>query len=138
MSLLLDTGVIRDLCRREDHENKVRFQKVLARGEQIFLSVVAPYELRRHFYRYNATAQIRLLDALTQRFGIKDISWPAWDRAATIWATLKKRNITLAPDQRLDGDGLLSAHAEISSATIATKNVRHFEEIGAAVEDWSI
>ena len=144
MALLLDTNVITELCKRRNLKVRDRFRMALARGETILLSAVALYEVRRGLYelirRGNAqkdgTEQLRLLDELMISRGVKEISWSVWDRAATLWAELRGRGATPGPLEKLDGDSLLSAHAESLSATVATRNPKHFREIGIPIEDW--
>ena len=145
MALLLDTDVITELCKRRNLKVRDRFRVALARGETILLSAVALYEVRRGLYelirrdmtRKDGNEQLHFLDELMISRGVKEISWSVWDRAATLWAALRGRGFTPGPLEKLDGDSLLSAHAESLSATIATGNIEHFRAIGVSYEDWS-
>lgn len=138
MAFLLDSNVISELCRRRNPRVRRRFEEALGRGERIFLSSVALYEVRRYLLWRDARAQLRFLDALMERLGVEEISWRMWDSAAALWADLRRKGRTLGPEGRLDGDALLSAQAEALSATVATRNIRHFKVIGVPAEDWTI
>ena len=90
MPYLLDTNVVTQLLKRTSSVVE-KYRRTLERGEQVYLSVVVYYEIKRGLLHLGAAKQLRQLD---QDF--KDVlhwapvSDAMWDRAAYLWAECRR------------------------------------------------
>jgi len=132
MAYLLDTNVITELLKRNAHVVN-RYRKALESGEQVYLSAVAYYEVKRGLLHVGASRQLRQLDEdfknVLQWIAVSD---EAWDRAAHIWAECRRQG---RPHDD-DGDLLIAAQANLLGATVVTRNTRDFSDLHTAIENW--
>ncbi len=90
---------------------------------------IADYEVRRELLRLEAASSLARLDALGQS-GYEPITTPIMQRAAELWASLRRRGRPLADRHAIDADVILAATAESVAARghqviVATTNARH-------------
>ena len=136
MRLLLDTGVLGQICHPRRHED-VRTWFRHAIGSHTFLiSELADYELRRELLRVGATRSLAHLDELGRELLYVPVSTVVWRRAAALWAQARSDGNVTAHPHALDGDALVAAQALEEEAVVVTTNPRHFEALGAHALEW--
>jgi predicted nucleic acid-binding protein len=99
-------------------------------GIKVMIPAMADYEVRRELLRVRATAKLKRLAELRDRFEWLDITSEALERGARFWATLRQTGLPTAGDEALDGDSILAGMAATlgqpgDSVIIATSNVKH-------------
>ncbi|MFQ5853119.1 MAG: PIN domain-containing protein [Candidatus Binatia bacterium] len=110
-----------------------RYRGALEGREQVYLSAVAYYEVKRGLLHVGATKQLQQLDADFK--GV--LPWAAvtdaaWDRAAHLWAECRRQG---KPHDD-DGDLLIAAQAYLLRAVVVTRNTRDFTDFQITVENW--
>lgn len=137
MKLLLDTGVLGQICHPRKHAD-VRAWFGRAVQEHAFLvSELADYELRRELLRLGATRSLSRLDELTRELPYVPITTATWRRAAALWAAARNAGNVTAPPEALDGDVLVAAQALEESAIVLTTNTKHFDWLSVKAVDWA-
>jgi predicted nucleic acid-binding protein len=134
VKLLLDTGVVGQICHPRKHQEvRAWFGAAIAKHE-FLLSEVADYELRRELIRIGAKRSLARLDELSRELRYVPVTTATWRSAATLWAWARRTGRLTAPDQALDGDVLIAAQAIAEDAVVVTTNGRHFEALVKALE----
>jgi toxin FitB len=134
MRLLLDTGVVGQICRPRKHQD-VRNWFAQAITEHDFLvSEVADYELRRELIRIRAPRSIARLDELSRELRYVPVTTATWRSAANLWAWVRRTGRATASEHGLDGDELIAAQAIVEGAVVVTTNPRHFLPLVKALE----
>lgn len=132
MPYLLDTNVVTQILKRNTRVAE-RYRHALERGEQICLSAVVYYEVKRGLLHVGATKQLHQLDEdfrnVLQWAAVSDATW---DRAAHLWAECRRQG---KPHDD-DGDLLIAAQAHLSGAVVVTRNTRDFIDFQIGVENW--
>ena len=132
MLYLLDTNVLTQLLRRNPRVLE-RYRSVLERGDQLCLSAVVYYEIKRGLLHVGATRQLRQLDEdfkdVLYWLPVSDVTW---DRAAHLWADCRRQG---RPHDD-DGDLLIAAQASLLGAVVVTRNTRDFADLQITVESW--
>lgn len=132
MPSLLDTNVVTQLLKRTPPVVE-KYQRVLQQGQQVYLSAVVYYEVKRGLLHLGATKQLQQLDV-----GFKNVlhwapvSDATWDRASYLWAECRRRG---KPHDD-DGDLLIAAQAHLLGAVVVTRNTRDFTDFQVSVENW--
>jgi predicted nucleic acid-binding protein len=115
MKLLLDTGVVGQICHPRKHQ-EVRQWFALAVSEYDFLiSEVADYELRRELIRIHASRSLARLDELSRELRYVPVTTATWRSAANLWAWLRRTGKAKAAEHGLDGDVLIAAQAALKT-----------------------
>lgn len=137
MRLLLDTGVLGQVCHPRKHADvRAWFRRAVV--EHVFLmSELADYELRRELLRIGATRSIARLDELGRELQYVPVSTVVWRQAAAVWAAARNTGNVAAPPAALDGDVIMAAQALEEDAAIVTTNPRHFEALGVHALEWN-
>ncbi len=144
MNLLLDTGILGQLC----HPGKSTNQSVsdwvdaiLKSGsdDRIYLPEVCDYELRRkllHLVRKGQSSQrsIERLDELSELLDYLPLDTPTMRKAAEFWSDSRFRGQPTAPETALDGDVILAAQAAMIGGTIVTTNGKHLSQFVPAFD----
>ncbi len=133
-SYSLDTDTITKLLKKHPENQRVldRFRKEIRRNSLFIMCPVVFYEVRRELVIKDAVAQLTAFEKLAAAMVWKEFNAPIWERASSLWATLRSRGRS-----HHDADVLIAAHAIEYGAAIVTGNVEHFEDAGARVEDWN-
>jgi predicted nucleic acid-binding protein len=108
-----------------------RHAQAEAEGAELVLCPVVAYEIRRGLEHRSAARQQEDFAVIERHWERDDLVRQDWALAAKLWA---RRASEGRPTS--DADLLIAAHAARLGATIVTSNVRHFEGLGVAVEDW--
>ncbi|MGH9842642.1 MAG: PIN domain-containing protein, partial [Blastocatellia bacterium] len=103
---------------------------LLAQGDQVVVSEVADYEVRRELLRASKTAGIARLDILKTNLTYASITTPVMLKAAELWAQARQMGRPTAHHQSLDADAIIAAQAALLIADgheviVATNNVSH-------------
>jgi predicted nucleic acid-binding protein len=111
-------------------------------GASILIPAVIDYEVRRELVRVGATAKLRKLEGLRDRFPILPVSEAAWFRAAEFWALLRRMGVPTGSDAALDADAILAGCAATvgrpgDEVIVASNNVRHLSRFpGIDAREW--
>jgi predicted nucleic acid-binding protein len=133
-SYSLDTTTITQLLKKHPGNQRVldRFRKEIRRNSRFIMCPVVFYEIRRELIIKNAVAQLTAFEDLAKAMVWKEFNPAIWERASSLWATLRSRGRS-----HHDADILITAHAIEYGAAIVTSNVEHFQDIGVRVENWN-
>jgi len=138
MQILLDTGILGQLChpRRKQNQPVTKWLlKIL--GEHsvdvwVFLPEIADYELRRKLLHLIGKGQstsksIDRLNSLGRLLDYLPLDTEVMHHAAELWARCRNQGWPLSGEHALDGDVILAAQARLVGGTIATTNRKHLE-----------
>jgi tRNA(fMet)-specific endonuclease VapC len=104
----------------------------LIAGNEVFISPVAYYEVKRGLMAINAQKRLKEFAALCTVLGVGQLDNTLLDTAAEIYIELRKKKQTLE-----DADILTAAFCKVHDVTLVTHNTRHFEIIsGLRYCDW--
>ena len=132
MPYLLDTNVVTQLLKRTPPLVE-KYRHALERGEQVYLSAVVYYEVKRGLLHLGAARQLRQLDEdLRNVLQWAPVSDAAWDRAAYLWAECRRQG---KPHDD-DWDLLIAAQAHLLEAVVVTRNTRDFIDFQISTENW--
>jgi predicted nucleic acid-binding protein len=127
--LLLDTGVLGQICHPRRHGDVRSWFRRAIRGHTFLISELADYELRRELLRLGAVRSLAHLDELGRELLYVSVSTAVWRRAAELWADVRNKGSVTADRHALDGDAIVSAQALEEDAVVVTTNVKHFEAL---------
>jgi len=128
---LLDSDVLSNYLR--GHPAVVRrVFEYLQHYEQLELSVLSYYELRRGLVRISATQRLNELDGFISRCQLWDVTKPIVVESSVLAGQLELLGAKLD-----HADVLIGATARILGIGVATGNIRHFSRIeGLTIENW--
>ncbi len=142
MNLLLDTGILGQLCHPSKQTNQeVRdwIAAILTSGseDRVYLPELCDYELRRkllHLVRKGQSSprSIQRLDELCELLEYLPLDTETLRKAAEFWADSRLRGNPTAADIALDGDVILAAQAAMVGGTIVTTNRSHLSQFVSA------
>ena len=147
MNLLLDTGILGQLCHPRKKQNRPVTEwlsKLLKQPAQDFLAFVpeiADYELRRKLLHLIAgdQAKVRSIERLNELGVLLEylrLDTPTMKKAAELWAESRRKGRPTAEEAALDGDVILAAQALSVAGTIVTTNRKHLDQFVPA-KDWT-
>jgi predicted nucleic acid-binding protein len=122
--LLLDTGVLGQVCHPRKHDDVRAWFRRAAAEHELLLSEFADYELRRELLRINSRQSLRRLDELTRELRYVPVTTATWRATARLWA--EQRRAGRPTGDGLDGDLLLAVQAREELAAVVTLNEKHF------------
>ena len=132
MIYLPDTSTVSLLLRAERNPEVIeRYAQAEAAGSDLILCPVVVYEVRRGLEYRDATRQRADLELIERAWEWDELERGDWLVAARFWAQRRAEGRSTN-----DADLLIAAHATRLEATIVTCNLRHFEGLGVAMEDW--
>jgi predicted nucleic acid-binding protein len=140
MKILLDTGILGELCHPSDAQSQPAMNWVteaLARNAEVILPEICDYELRRkllHLIRKGQSKQrsIDRLDELGKLLDYLPLDTDTMLRAAELWADARSRGLPTAPDHSLDGDVILAAQTLEVGGMVVTNNPKHLSRFVTA------
>ena len=131
MNLLLDTGILGQLCHPANQTNRPVMDWVDAildvdTDDRIFLPEVCDYEIRRELLRLcrkapKYRASINRLDELCDLLEYLPFDTATMRKASEFWADVRAQGRTTAPDAALDGDVILAAQAYLVEARLSQR-----------------
>lgn len=136
MKILLDASPLSDISHPQASLEIVSwFFSHLQRGNQLIVSELADYEVRRELIRAGKTRGIQRLDAFQRTLTTCPVTSSILMRAAEMWAETRNRGKPTAHPKSLDADMIIAAQAEHIGAVLATSNAKHFVDFVDA-RDW--
>ena len=131
MAYLLDTNIVTAILKRNENINN-KLKEVSRQGEEIFISCITYYEIKRGLLYANATRQLSDLNQLIQSYNILWLdSIEIIERACEIHANLKLRG---RPIQ--DADILIVATAITRELILVSNDSDMLRVPGVTVENW--
>jgi predicted nucleic acid-binding protein len=134
MKLLLDTGVVGQICHPRKYQDVRRWFASAVSEHDFLISEVADYELRRELIRIHASRSLARLDELSRELRYVPVTTATWRSGANLWAWLRRTGKATASEHGLDGDVLIAAQAIAEDAAVVTTNPRHFRPLVKAME----
>ncbi len=127
---VLDTNIVTALLR---HNPQViqNISRAATRGADLFLCPVVFYELLRGLLHKDARKQLQYFLEIAAALTWNDFSHGDWQKAAELWADLRRQGCSIG-----DADLLIGVYALQRQATIVTANEKHFEPLNVQFENW--
>ena len=119
----LDTNIISFLL-RGDRGLQIKVYQEANNGKGVIIPPIAYYEAKRGLIDYHAPKKLAAFERLCEMLGVDDMDMETLDKAAGIYATLKKAGRLIE-----DSDILIAASCIARGYTLITDNTRHFERI---------
>ena len=130
---LLDTNIVTAHLKKNPLVRR-RLRNAEIAGHPVMLNAISYYETRRGLLFAGAHEQLRAFEQLWQALGIVMIDQAVLDKAAEIYAALRKTGQLIE-----DADILIAAIAIIHDMTLVTNNTAHFIRIpDLHLEDWLV
>jgi predicted nucleic acid-binding protein len=147
MNLVLDTGILGQLCHLKPAQNLLVAQwlDALLHREREFIHVFVPeiadYELRRKLLHLIPKGQaspksLRRLDELESLFEYLRLDTATMRHAAELWALSRKHGYPTTDPRSLDGDVILAAQTLVVDGVVVTSNPKHLEHF-VPVKTWN-
>jgi hypothetical protein len=146
--VLLDSERL-GLASKPDHKPGVAdclkwIEDLRTTGTIVVVPEIIRYEVRRDLIRIGATTGLGRLDDLAVRLAYLPLTPLALDRAAELWAAVRKVGQPTAADDAIDIDAILAAQSltmtmagDGDEVMIATSNVRHLSRFpGVDAREW--
>ncbi len=127
---VLDTNILTALLRYEP-KPIAQAQSAWDAEADILLCPVVFYEALRGLLHRDAKKQVQLFLNYTTALIWDEFNQADWDRAAQLWAELRRRG-----EQTEDADLLIGVYALQRGAIVVTDNEKDFIRLGVAVENW--
>lgn len=145
MNLVLDTGVLGQLCHPRGVRNRpivewlVGLLRQIETPVRVFIPEIADYELRRKLIHLVQKGQasrrsIERLDDLERLLNYLPLDTEIMHHAAEIWAEARSEGVPTAGSEALDGDVILAAQAKSVDGVIITSNRKHLSRFVPAKE----
>jgi tRNA(fMet)-specific endonuclease VapC len=131
MDYLLDTNIVTAILKKNEAINN-KLGVVDIQGEEVFISGITYYEIKRGLLAINATRQLSDFEKLCQEYQVlllDDIE--ILEKASEIYADLKQRG---RPIQ--DADILIAATAIIRGLILVSNDSDLLRVQGVTVENW--
>lgn len=119
----LDTNIISFILRG----NRQLQEKVYLEangGAGVIIPPIAYYEVKRGLIDYHAPVKLAAFERLCSVLGVDELDAETLDKAAVIYASLKKNGRLIE-----DSDILIAASCLAHDYTLITDNTRHFERV---------
>jgi predicted nucleic acid-binding protein len=97
----------------------------VAVGNEVLISEIADYEVRRELLRARRAESIHRLNELRAEHRVLPMTAAVILRAAEFWAQARNAGQPTAPPEALDADAILAAQAEAEGAVVITANAGH-------------
>jgi predicted nucleic acid-binding protein len=127
---VLDTNIVTALLRHQTTLIAHTARAAAANAEILLCPVVFYEALRGLLYRDAQKQRQRLLD-YTAAFIWDDINLADWEKAAELWAALRRQGLQVG-----DADLLIGVYALQRQAIVVTANEKHFIPVGVQTENW--
>ena len=128
---ILDSNII-SFYIRQNQKIIQKVQDTLLTGNEVLISPIAYYEVKRGLLVIQAKKQLNEFVSLCKTLGVGQIDNSILDFAANIYLELKNNKQTIE-----DADILTAAFCKRYDFTLVTHNIKHFEIIsGLRYCDW--
>lgn len=130
--LVLDSNVIFDvLGQREDVAS--RLADAMETAALTYLCPFVHFEVTRGFLHRPVPARERLYQTLSQKWQWDEINRSDWNLGSVFWARREG-----AGKHGTDADLMIAAYAVNRGATVVTADLRGFEDLPVAIENWRV
>src|SRR5262245_55918950 len=129
MLYLVDTNIWIAVLRKNS-KAKTRLLETIAQGHEICIIPVVYYELLRGLEKRRDTDSIAFITTLWSTLSYYEITKHIWNEAIRLWVLSTRQN-----NNPGDKDILIAAFAIQLSATVVTRNVRHFSIFQLPIEN---
>ena len=127
----VDTNIISFLLRGDKHLQEKIYREANG-GRGVIIPPIAYYETRRGLVDYHAPVKLAAFEQLCNMLGVDEMDVETLNKAAGIYAALKKVGQLIE-----DSDILIAATCLVNDYTLVTDNTRLFERIdGLQVVNW--
>jgi len=131
MTYALDTNIISALL-KGNQRVKDRVENVVRRGEDVFISAICYYEIKRGLLDANATTKISKFNQFCRLFGILMLDTQSmFDRAAEIYVNLKQKGELIN-----DADILIASSAMEQNLILVTDDSDFNKIPNVKIENW--
>jgi tRNA(fMet)-specific endonuclease VapC len=131
VTYLLDTNIVSYILKRNATVDK-KLLEVNSRGEEVFISCITYYEVKRGLLAVNATKQLAEFNQFVRKYGVlflDDIE--IIEKACEIHADLKKKGTPIQ-----DADILIAATAITRGLILVSNDCDLLRIDGITVEKW--
>ena len=120
----LDTNTITYLLKKTPSviDNFIAESK---KGNTFTIPPLVYYEVRRGLKYVQALEKLKAFDEFYSQFENIDFDKSVWDKAADIYADLRKKGTPIE-----DADILIAAYCVVHDYVLVTNNTAHFERVG--------
>ena len=133
MRYVVDTNIWIEFLRKNP-KVRTRLREKLAQRNPINEICIIPvvyYELLRGLEKRRDQGNINFIKTYWAMLSYYEATRPIWDEAIRLWVMAIRQN-TMPGDRDL----LIAAFALQLSATVVSRNVRHFSVFGLSIENW--
>jgi len=137
MKVVLDTGILGQICHPNTEENKSIhewFASLLDNGDtEVYIPEIVDYELRRkllHMIASNRGGKKSLdrLNDLVSNLDYIKITTEIMRNAAALWAEARSKGIASADEKNIDGDIIIAVQAKSVDGLVVTSNSKHLSK----------
>ena len=129
---VLDSNIL-SFYLRQNQQIIQKVQDTLLSGDEVMISPIAYYEVKRGLLAIKAVKRIKEFASLCKTLGVGQLDNSILDLAADIYCELRDRKQTIE-----DADILTAAFCQRHGFTLITNNVKHFQTIpGLRLSDWA-
>jgi predicted nucleic acid-binding protein len=116
---------------RKNPKVRTRLRETLTQGHEICVIPIVYFELLRGLEQRRDRENISFIKQYWGTLSWYECTKHIWDEAIRLWVTAIRQN-----NKREDADILIAAFAIQLSATVVSRNVRHFSIFPLSIENW--
>lgn len=118
-----DTNILSYYLKGDD-EIGDRLKKEFSSGNEFIINPITYYEINRGLLAINSQKKLKKFKVLCEVFGIIELSNKVFEKAAQIYANLRRKGELIE-----DADILIAATCIINDLILVTNNKKHFSRI---------
>lgn len=128
---LLDINIITALLKKNEKVNR-ELDKVSSQEQEVFISCITFYEIKRGLLYAKATRQLSEFEQLCKKYKVLLLDdLQIIEKAAELHADLKRKGTPIQ-----DADILIAATAIVKSLILVSNDSDMLRVVGVTVEDW--
>ena len=128
---LLDTNIITALLKKNEKVNR-ELDKVSSQEQELFISCITFYEIKRGLLYAKATRQLSEFEQLCKKYKVVLLDdLQIIEKAAELHADLKRKGTPIQ-----DADVLIAATAIVKGLILVSNDSDMLRVVGVTVEDW--
>jgi len=128
---LLDTNILTAILKKHEKVNR-NLDKVSSQEQEVFISCITFYEIKRGLLYAKATKQLSEFDQLCKKYKVVLLDdLQIIEKAAELHADLKRKGTPIQ-----DADVLIAATAIVKSLIVVSNDSDMLRVVGVTVEDW--
>jgi len=131
MTYVLDSNTI-SYWLQKNNQIADRLKRTIRQGNEIVLSPVTYYEVRRGFKHKSTPGKEFAFSLMCKSYNIGEMNLVAWEKAADLYAMTRRIGNAIE-----DTDILIAAFCIVNNYTLVTNNVKHFDKFTELLfENW--